>query len=115
MGLKEQMAIDARTVFLNPGDFGVEATYTAKGGQPVPVTINFRRGATLLGAGGAMIETEASCVIARSEVAEPGSGDVLRLADGETWFIDADALRGGDENSRHVALRKEPLPTFRRS
>jgi len=112
MGLKEQMAVDAALVFLNTADFGESATYTPAGSTAFPVTVGFKRGPSLLD--GNLIETEAVCLLLKSEVASPTSGDIVTLSSGDVWQIDTDALRAADENCWQVSVRKNPVPTFRR-
>jgi hypothetical protein len=113
MGLKQQMASDCGTVFLNAADFGVDATYTPAGGSALALVVLFRRGSTMADGQRLQIETEASCIVAKDDVAAPESGDLLTLSTGEVWLVDADTLRAADDHSWQLALRQAPRPTFR--
>ena len=77
-----QMAVDA--VFFT---FGVAATFTPNGGDPIAVTIIAKRPDEVVGFGDTRIHAEtATFEVRASEVANPRPGDRLQV-DGQEYVI----------------------------
>ena len=73
--------------------FGIDATYTPAGGDPVGVRVIARRPDTIVGFGETRIHAETTTFELRaSEVASPRSGDQLTV-DGEIFFIQGQPQR----------------------
>jgi hypothetical protein len=73
--------------------FGIDAVYTAAGGEPVPVRVIARRPDSIVGFGEARIHAEtASFELRATEVANPRSGDQLSV-DGQTFVIQGESER----------------------
>jgi hypothetical protein len=73
--------------------FGIDATYTPAGGDPVPVRVIAKRPDTIVGFGETRIHTEtASFELRASEVASPRPGDQLVL-DGEAFVVQGEPER----------------------
>ena len=73
--------------------FGVDATYTPAGGEPVSVRVMARRPDTIVGFGDTRIHAEtATFEVRASEVASPRPGDQLAV-DGETFVIQGEPAR----------------------
>jgi hypothetical protein len=67
--------------------FGIDAAYTAAGGEPIPVRLIARRPDTIVGFGETRIHAEtATFELRASEVASPRPGDQLAV-DSETFVI----------------------------
>ena len=67
--------------------FGIDATYTPAGGEPLPVRVIARRPDTIVGFAETRIRAETTTFELRaSEVASPRSGDQLTV-DGETFVV----------------------------
>jgi len=73
--------------------FGVDATYTPAGGDPVTVRLIARRPDTIVGFGETRIHAEtATFEVRASEVASPRPGDQLAV-DSETFVIQGEPER----------------------
>jgi hypothetical protein len=73
--------------------FGIDATYTPAGGEPVPVRVIARRPDAIVGFGETRIHAEtASFEVRASEVANPRPGDQLAL-NGETFLVQGEPER----------------------
>jgi len=74
-------------------NIGVEAIYTAGGGNPVPVRVVARRGDGVTGFGEAKLWSETQRFDLRvSEVATPLPGDRIEI-DGEAFLIQGEPVR----------------------
>jgi hypothetical protein len=74
-------------------NIGVEAVYTAGGGNPVLVRVVARRGDSVTGFGDAKLWSETQLFDLRvSEVAEPRPGDRIEI-DGEAFLIQGEPIR----------------------
>jgi hypothetical protein len=86
------------TVFADAVDatfaaFGIDATYTPAGGEPVPVRAIARRLDTIIGFGETRIHAEtATFEVRASEVASPRPGDQLTVG-GETFVLQGEPAR----------------------
>jgi hypothetical protein len=85
------------TVFQGVGDatfaFGIDATYTPAGGDPVTVRLIARRPDTIVGFGETRIHAETARFEVRvNEVASPRPGDQLAV-DSETFVIQGEPER----------------------
>jgi hypothetical protein len=73
--------------------FGIDAIYTAAGGDPVPVRVIARRPDTIVGFGDNRIHAEtATFEVRASEVADPRPNDQL-IVDGQTFVIQGEPER----------------------
>jgi hypothetical protein len=73
--------------------FGIDATYTPAGGDPVGVRVIARRPDTIVGFGETRIHTETATFEVRgSEVASPRLGDQLTVG-GETFVVQGEPKR----------------------
>ena len=73
--------------------FGIDATYTPAGGEPVSVRVIPRRPDTIVGFGETRIYTETTTFeIRASEVAKPHVGDQLTVG-GETFVVQGEPER----------------------
>jgi hypothetical protein len=73
--------------------FGIDATYTAAGGEPVSVRVIARRPDTIVGFSETRIHAEtATFEVRASEVANPRSDDQLTV-DGQTFAIQGEPER----------------------
>jgi hypothetical protein len=73
--------------------FGIEATYTPAGGEPVPVRVVARRPDAIVGFGETRIHAEtATFEVRASEVANPRPGDQLTVG-GETSVVQGEPER----------------------
>jgi hypothetical protein len=73
--------------------FGIDATYTQAGGDPVGVRVIARRPDTIVGFGETRIHAEtATFELRASEAPDPRPGDQLTIA-GETFIIQGEAER----------------------
>jgi hypothetical protein len=77
--------------------FGIDATYTPAGGEPVSVRVIARRPDAIVGFGETRIHTEtATFEVRASEVANPRSGDQLTVV-GETFVVQGEPERRDPE------------------
>jgi hypothetical protein len=73
--------------------FGIDATYTPAGGEPVSVRVIARRPDTIVGFGETRIHAEtATFEVRASEVASPHPGDQLALV-GKTFLVQGEPER----------------------
>jgi len=73
--------------------FGIDATYTPAGGEPVPVRVIARRPDTIVGFGETRIHAEtATFEVRASEVASPRRGDQIMLGD-EAFVVQGEPER----------------------
>ena len=73
--------------------FGIDATYTPAGGEPVPVRVIARRLDTIVGFGETRIHSEtANFELRASEIANPRPDDQL-IVDGQTFVIQGEPER----------------------
>jgi len=73
--------------------FGIDATYTPAGGEPVPLRLIVRRPDTIVGFGETRIHAETVAFEVRaSEVANPRPDDQLTI-DGETFVVQGEPER----------------------
>jgi hypothetical protein len=73
--------------------FGIDASYTPAGGEPVPVRVIARRPDTIIGFGETRIHAEtATFEVRASEVANPRPGDQLTVG-GEAFVIQGEPER----------------------
>jgi hypothetical protein len=87
------MTVFAGAVDATFAAFGIDATYTPAGGEPVPVRVIAKRPDTIVGFGEARIHAETSTFELRaSEVANPRPGDQLTIGR-ETFVIQGEAER----------------------
>jgi hypothetical protein len=73
--------------------FGIDATYTPAGGEPVPVRAIARRPDTIVGFGETRIQAEtATFEVRASEIANPRPDDQL-IVDGQTFVVQGEPER----------------------
>ena len=73
--------------------FGIDATYTPAGGDPVPVRVIAKRPDTIVGFGETRIHAEtATFELRASEVANPRPDDQL-IVDGQTFLVQGEPER----------------------
>jgi hypothetical protein len=73
--------------------FGIDATYTPMGGEPVSVRVIAKRPDTIVGFGETRIRTEtATFEVRASEIADPRPDDQL-VVDGQTFVIQGEPER----------------------
>ena len=73
--------------------FGIDAVYTAAGGEPVSVRVIARRPDTIVGFGETRIHAETAAFEVRtSEIPNPRPGDQVTVA-GETFIIQGEPKR----------------------
>ena len=87
------MTVFAGAVDATFAAFGIDATYTPTGSDPIPVRVIARRPDTIVGFGDTRIHAEtATFELRASEVASPRSGDQLVL-DGEAFVVQGEPER----------------------
>ena len=87
------MAVFAGAVDATFAAFGIDATYTPAGGEPVSVRVIARRPDTVVGFGETRIHAETLTFELRaSEVASPWPGDLLTVS-GDTFVIQGEPER----------------------
>jgi hypothetical protein len=87
------MTVFAGAVDATFAAFGVDATYTPAGGNPIPVRVIARRPDTIVGFGETRIHAETTTFEVRaSEAASPRPGDQLTV-DGETFVVQGEPAR----------------------
>jgi hypothetical protein len=73
--------------------FGIDATYTPAGGEPVPVRVIARRPDTIVGFGETRIHSEtATFELRASDVSGPGTGDLVTIWS-ETFVVQGEPER----------------------
>jgi hypothetical protein len=73
--------------------FGLDATYTPAGGEPIDVRVIARRPDAIVGFGETRVHTETATFELRvSELASPRSGDQLTVGD-ETFIVQGEPQR----------------------
>lgn len=86
-------------------NMGIEAIYTAGGGNPVLVRLVARRGDSVTGFGEAKLWSETQHFDLRvSEVAAPGPGDRIEI-DGKAFLIQGEPVRNPERLVWTVDLR----------
>ena len=87
------MTVFAGAVDATFAAFGIDATYTPVGGEPVPVRVIARRPDAIVGFGETRIHAEtATFEVRASEVASPRQGDQLTV-DNETFVVQGEPER----------------------
>jgi hypothetical protein len=100
------MTVFAGAVNATFSAFGVDATYTPAGGDPIPVRVIARRPDTIVGFGETRIHAEmATFEVRASEVASPRPGDQLTVG-GKSFVVQGEPeLRDPDRLVWSVDVR----------
>ena len=100
------MTVFAGAVDATFAAFGIDASYTPTGGDPIPVRVIARRPDTIVGFGETRIHADtATFEVRANDVASPRPDDQLTIG-GETFVVQGDTtpLQRGDKRGRHGPL-----------